>query len=98
MILHVYYASRENTLGIRISFLLKPAALFLLLCGEDVSGEFQDVASPHLSQSLQSALQLFIPFLQQLVQATVMALYLIPLLLVTTCPALQSLTFFLRAK
>lgn len=85
-------------MGIRLSSLLKPAALLLLLCGEDVGGKFQDVTAPHLSQSLQSALQLFIPLLQQLTQATVMTLYLIPLLLVATCPALQSLTFFLRAK
>lgn len=88
----------RETLIIGLISLLKPAALLLLLCGEDVGGEFQDVTPPHISQSLQSTLQLFIPLLQKLTQATVMTLYLIPLLLVTTRPTLQSLTFFLRVK
>lgn len=85
-------------MAIRLSSFVKPAALLLLLCGENVGGELQDVTPANLSQSLQSALQLFIPLLQQLTQAAVMTLYLIPLLLVATRPALQSQTFFLRAE
>lgn len=40
--------NRKN-IGYKLNFIIKPAALFLLLCGEDVGGKFQNVAPSHLS-------------------------------------------------
>lgn len=65
-----------------------PAALLLLLRGEDVAGELHDVFSPQSRQLAQSALQLPAPPLQQLPQATVVTLDLVPFLLVPTGPTL----------
>lgn len=75
-----------------------PAALLLLLRGEDVRGELQDVFPPQRRQLAQPALQLPAAFLQQLPQTTVVTLDFIPFLLVTAGPTLQPLTLLLRAQ
>lgn len=75
-----------------------PAALLLLLRGEDVGGELQDVVSSQSRQLTQTALQLPAASLQQLPQAPVVALDFIPFLLVTSSTTLQPLALLLRAQ
>ena len=75
-----------------------PAALLLLLCGEDVRGELQDVLSSQSSQMTQSALQLSAASLQQLPQTPVVTLNLVPFLLVASGPPLQPLAVLLGAQ
>lgn len=77
---------------------MSPAALFLLLCGEDVCSELQDVLSSQSSQLTQSALHLSAASLQQFAQTTVVTLDFVPFLLVTSGSTLQPLTLLLRAQ
>ena len=61
-------------------------------------GELQDVSPADLRQELKPGLQLAAPLIQQLPQAPVVPVNLVPLLLVPAGPALQPLALLLGAQ
>lgn len=75
-----------------------PAALLVLLRVEDVGGELQDVVSSQSRQLSEASLQLPAASLQQVPEAPVVALDLVPFLLVPSGPTLQPLALLLAAQ